>query len=119
MITSGARFIGPDGDYLIDPDTRTHARMGATKQRVMLAINTALHSSAIRDFGILNNTKMGTTYEVAARNSIRAALKFMTETNEIRIDDIVVVKLGANRTQRTVKYTDLRTGEPDAVTAVG
>jgi hypothetical protein len=111
----GVRYIGPDKDYAIDPATSSFAKMGSTKQRVFLAVSTGLNSSCLQDFGVLDPTKVNGQFESAMKNSVRAALRSMTNSGEIRIDDIVIERLNSNRTQRTVHFTDLLTNTKDSV----
>jgi hypothetical protein len=113
-IVAGARFIGNDRDYMIDPATGAFAKMRSVKQRVMLAISTQLNSSCLQDFGIIDGTKIGSGFVAAMQNSIRVALKTMVDAEEIRIDEIKVEQVTSNRVLRTVYYTELQTNHVDS-----
>lgn len=115
---SGSRYINPaTGDYEQDPVTRQLAQMPATRQRVLLAVMTLRESSSVkRDFGIRLPRKMGTTFDSEMRQSVRTALRHLTDSDAvIRIDSIDIERARAGRSLTTVNFTDLTTGKPDSV----
>jgi len=115
---AGVRYINPaTGDYEQDPVTRQLAQMPTTRQRVLLAVMTLRTSmSAHREFGIRMPRKMGTFFESEAIQSARAALRHLTDTDQvIRIDSITVERGLASRARIVIAFTDLTTGNPDKV----
>lgn len=95
--------------------------MPPLRQRVLLAVMTVLRSStAVPTMGVNMPKKMGTTYQVEAQNAVLLALRQMIEVEKVlRVDRIDVKKTGTGRSEITISYTDLTTGEQDRVTARG
>lgn len=119
---AGSRYINPQSrDYEIDPATKQQAQMPGVRQRVLLAVTTVLRSStAIPGMGINMPKKMGTSYEAQVRNAVLMSLRQMTDVEKVlRVDAIIVMRTGTGRSQITISYTDLTTGETDKVTANG
>lgn len=119
---AGSRYINPvTRDYQIDPATGQQAQMPPLRQRVLLAVMTVLRSStALPGMGINLPKKMGTTYEVETQNAVLLAVRQMTDVEKVmRVDRIDVKRTGTGRSEITISYTDLTTGEQDRVTARG
>jgi len=119
---AGSRYINPQSrDYEIDPVTKQQAQMPGVRQRVLLAVTTVLRSStAVPGMGIDMPKKMGTSYEAQVRNAVLASLRQMIEVEKVlRVDAILVKRTGTGRSQITISFTDLTTGEQDRVTANG
>ena len=119
---AGSRYINPQTrDYEIDSVTKQQAQMPGLRQRVLLAVTTVLASStAIPGMGVNLPKKMGTSYEAQVRNAVLMSVRQMTEVEKVlRVDAIIVKRTGTGRSQVTISYTDLATGEQDKVTANG
>ena len=115
---AGTRYINPaTGDYQQDPTTRQLAQMPSTRQRVLLATMTLRRSSSVNTtFGIDPPRRMGTFFDSEMKFAVRAALRHLTETEQvIRIDDITVERGINGRSRTTIAFTDLTTEKPDKV----
>lgn len=115
---AGVRYLNPaTGDYEQDPVTKQLAQMPSTRQRVLLAVMTLRNSMSVnRDFGVRMPRKMGTFFESEATQAVRAALRHLTETEQvIRIDAIEVTRGAASRARIVISFTDLTTDRPDKV----
>lgn len=113
---AGCRYINPaTGDYQQDPTTKQLAQMPATRQRVLLAVTTLINSSSVkRTFGIKLPRKMGTLFDSEMKQSVRSALRHLTDDEAvIRIDGITVERGRAGRSLTTVEWFDLETGKSD------
>jgi hypothetical protein len=116
---AGSRYIDPvSRDYAQDPATKQLKQMPGTRQRVLLALMTLERSSsALPTFGIRLPKKMGETYDAQMKNAVRAALRQLTEVEQVvRIDGIVVERGLGGRSRTTVAYTDLETLTQDSAT---
>lgn len=116
---AGSRYIDPrSGDFLQDSTSKQLGQMPPVRQRVLLAIATLRKSStALPPFGIVLPRKVSSTYEAELEASIRSSLRQMTEVEKVlRIDSIVIERGSLGRTQFTLAYTDITTGESDRVT---
>ena len=119
---AGSRYINPQTrDYEIDPTTKQQAQMPGLRQRVLLAVTTVLASStAVPGMGVALPKKMGTSYEAQVRNAVLMSLRQMIDVEKVlRVDAIIVKRTGSGRSQITISYTDLATGEQETVTANG
>src|SRR5262245_27076239 len=118
--TAGSRYINPaTRDYEQDSTTKQLAQMPAIRQRVLLAVIPAFHSSTVYEGGIKTPRKMGTLFKTEMHNAVRATLKQLTDVEKvIRIDSITVERGGnSGRSRTTIEYTDLTTNLSDTVTA--
>lgn len=116
--TAGTRYLNPaTGDYEQDPVTRQLAQMPTTRQRVLLAVMTLRDSMSVnRGFGVRLPRKMGTFFESEVTQAVRAALRHLTDTEQvIRIDSITVERGSGSRARIVISFTDLTTGNPDKV----
>ena len=113
--TSGARFIGPDGDRMIDPATGDFARMSDVQQRVLIALVTQLGSATV-DFnmGTTRQTKMDDTFEARETNSALAALRSLIDNKEIEVISVVVTRDGGRAT-RAVTFRNLSNGKEETI----
>ena len=119
---AGSRYINPQSrDYEIDAVTKQQAQMPGLRQRVLLAVTTVLASStAVPGMGVNLPKKMGTSYEAQVRNAVLMSLRQMIDVEKVlRVDAIIVKRTGSGRSQITISYTDLATGEQETVTANG
>lgn len=112
----GVAFVDPaTKDYTLD-NSGEYQRMPPTRQRVALALGMQKRSSSVlQDDGLDLPNKMDASYERVVRSRIRSALAFMTSTGELRIDSITVDVKSPGRDAITVAYTDLTTGQADAL----
>lgn len=116
---AGSRWIDPiTKDYAQDPDTLQLKQMPATRQRVLLALMTLLGSSTVLPkFGVRFPQKMGSTFEAQCINSVRSAMRQLTDVEQVvRIDGITVEKGVGGRARITVSWTDLDTLNRDQLT---
>jgi hypothetical protein len=114
----GCRWIDPaTGDYEIDTSSGAFAQMPANRQRVMIALLTARGSSSVLpDLGLTRPTKMGDRFQAEMEQAVRQALEQLTDVEQIiRLDFVEVLRGSGGRARITVSYTDLTTGEEDAV----
>jgi hypothetical protein len=116
---AGVRYIDPAShDYAFDSATGQLAQMPTVRQRVLLAVTQLRGSStALPNDGINLPRKMGDTFVAEMQQSVRAALRQLTDVEKlVRIDGIDVIKGQGGRSQTTITYTDLSSGQPDSVT---
>lgn len=116
--TAGCRYLNPaTKDYQQDADTSQLAQMPALRQRVLIAVTTAIGSStAIRKLGRVASRKIGPSFAAELTASIRAACRQMTEVEQVMRIDGVTVEVGeSGRYRPTLSYTDITTGESDQV----
>ncbi len=115
---AGCRYLNPASkDFEIDPDTGQQAQMPAVRQQVLLAITTLKNSATTLDwFGIRMPRKMGDRFQAEVEKSVRAALRHLTDTQQvIRIDSIKAEHGAGGRGRITVSWSDRKTGKPDSV----
>jgi hypothetical protein len=116
---AGSRFIDPaTKDYAKDTTTGQLKQMPKVRQQVLLAVTTLLGSaSTLAKFGIRMPRKMGDRFQAEMTNSVRAALRHLTDTQKvIRLDSVTAVHGRGGRGLTTISWTDLTTGKSDQVT---
>lgn len=116
--SAGSRWIDPGTrDYALDGETGQLKQMPGVRQRVLLALATIQGSASTAPrFGVRLPTKMGTTFEAECRQATQAALRHLTDLEQvIRVDQILVERGARSRARVTVSYTDISTGERDSV----
>jgi hypothetical protein len=116
---AGSRYIDQaTKDYAQDPGTGQLKQMPKVRQQVLLAVTTLLGSaSTLNKFGIRMPRKMGDRFQAEMTNSVRAALRHLTDTQKvIRLDGVTAVHGRGGRGLTTISWTDLTTGKPDQVT---
>lgn len=117
---TGSRYINPNtGDYQIDKKTGHMAQMPKTRQRVLLALSTLKSSAtAVPAFGFRPPRKIGSSFDAEMKFAVRSALKHLTieQSPVIQIQEIIVKRTGASRSEVTVVYIDLLSGNTDQVT---
>ena len=113
-----ARFINPSTGQ---PEivNGQFGKMPRTRQRVMLAMGTALGSaSASQKVGVRRPPKMGNGFENELKQALLAALRQLTDVERlISIRRIDVIR-NMTRSQATVSYVDLVTGS-NQVASIG
>lgn len=92
--------------------------MPHVRQRVLIAVLTLQGSStALPKFGTRLPRKMGDTFEAEVSNSVKAALRQMTDVERVmKIDGLKVERGSGGRAQITISYTDLERNLQDSVT---
>jgi hypothetical protein len=116
---AGVRWLNPaTKDYEQDPTTGQLKQMPKVRQQVLLAVTTLLGSATtLGTFGIRVPRKMGDRFQAEATNSVRLALRHLTDTQRvIRLDSVTAVHGRGGRAQITINWTDLLTGKPDFTT---
>jgi hypothetical protein len=117
---AGSRFIDPrSGDFIQDDTTKQLGQMPAVRQRVLLAIATLRQSAtALPLFGIVLPPKITATYRAEVEASIRSSLRQMTDVEGVlRLDAITIERGSGGRSQVTVSFTDVTTGESGRASA--
>lgn len=112
-----ANWVNPiTGDYEIDVDTGEFAQMPKTRQQVLLALTEVFGSSSARPGdGISLPAKIRKSFEREVADSVRQALRHLTEIQKsIRIDSITIDYSGS-RAAPVVSFTDLTTGRSRTV----
>ena len=108
------RWINPvTGDYELD-DNSAFEQMPAIRQRVILALGTALGSStSVPTLGKQRPEIIGERFVAEEETFVRTALRQLTEVEGvIRIDRITVERgRTPNRWRTTVAYTELGTNQ--------
>jgi hypothetical protein len=114
-IPEQANFLDPvTGDYVVQSDGALQ-RMPNTRHRVLMCLKTELGSAAHEPtVGLELPRRMGTTFEQQAKGAVLSALELIGD--DIRIDDVIVLRVGTGRADITVAYTDLTTGNSDTLT---
>jgi len=113
---AGSRWINPaTRDFEVDSTTKQLAQMPPVRQRVLLALITLVGSSSVLPtFGIRLPRKMGDRFEAQCRVAVTAALRQLTEVEQlIEIQRIDVVKGSGGRSLITVSYRNLETDEEE------
>lgn len=111
---AGSRFLNPASrDYQIDTVSGQQAQMPALRQRVLIALITALRSSSgLQALGVKWPSKMTEAFEAEVSASCRVALRQMIEIEGSMILDGITVERGTGgRGRVTVSFTDPLTGE--------
>lgn len=110
-----ANYIDPrTSDYVVNDDG-SYQRMPLTRHRVLMLVKTVRGSAAYEpDVGLTLPEKMGVSFEQQVRGNVILALDPIGD--DIRIDDVIVVRIPMGRADITIAYTDLTTGNSDTVT---
>lgn len=114
----GARFLNPDTkDHEVGEDGE-YLAMPTVRQRMVIALATTLGSSAaLLEHGIRLPTRIDERYPQKSSQSIRRALAFMVDAEEVRIDSITLVDSRVTgRSEHVIAYTDLTTGNTGTLT---
>ena len=109
---AGLRFLRPiTRDYQLDPQTGQLAQQPELQHRVVMTLLTDQGSSSAQPrFGILAPRIMGSGFEGQMERSVRDALRYLTDDEGImRIDQVIVERVGTMRARVVVQFTDLRT----------
>jgi len=120
--SEGSLYLNPyTKDYQLDSATGQLAQMPPVRQMVMLALSTWKGSAtAVPWLGVKYPDKVGPTFVSEVGDSARSALSHLTteDSPQITIDrvNVEIVNGVQGRVVVTVSYTDLTTGEYDAVT---
>lgn len=114
---AGSRFLNPQTrDYEIDPAGGQYKQMPGTRQRVLIAVTTALNSSGQRGLGIKPPGRMSETFEAEQRAAVAEALRPMTEVEKsVRLDGVIVERGSGGRARTTIIFKDLVNGNTDSV----
>lgn len=121
---AGIRWLNPDTkDFAQDSDTRQLKQMPEIRHRVMMLLKTEFGSSTVLpNVGVVRPRKIGTGFERDMELAVKRALYQLTDVERrIRIDAVISTrnKQNSSRVDTTVQYTDLESGETDAVTVNG
>lgn len=108
---TGSRLI-QNGSYVYDENGRAKG-MTNSQQMVLLAVTTAIRSSADQDLGNNLASIDRITDDVSRRieNVVRSALAYAVDTGMIRIDSIATVKLFPSAVAVSVRWFDIASGE--------
>lgn len=119
--SDGSMYINPyTKDYELDASTGQLAQMPPVRQMVLLALSTIKGTAtALPWLGISYPSKITQSFESECIASVNAALSHLTREDDPQITiDRVSVEVASGiqgRAKITVSYTDLTTGEYDAV----
>ena len=110
-----ANFLDPrTGDYVVQADG-SYQRMPVVRHRVLMLVKTELGSAAPEpDIGLRLPQKMDQSFEQRARQAVTRALAPIS-SEDMHIDGIPVERSGMGRADITIEFTDLTTGESDAL----
>jgi len=115
---TGCRYINPaTGDYQINGATGHFAQMPPVRQRVLIALLTELGSSTVLpDLGTMRPRKMGDRFEAEMTGAVHAALRQLTEVEQLIVVNFVAIERGmGGRARVTVDYEDLTTSQSERV----
>jgi hypothetical protein len=111
-----SRFLGTDGQYVIDGVSGGFARMPRLKQRIVLAVATVLGSSTVQpDWGLKIPAKMTATFDAQVAVAIRKALRRLTDVERLMLITDIRVERDTWRARATVVYVDLSDGQTSEV----
>lgn len=116
-VPGGCRFLDPvTRSYEHDSLTRTLRQMPALRQRVLIAVRTALESAGARtSLGIRPPGRMGNAFDAEQRQAVRRALRHLTDNGEMVVTDILIRTGRGGRAETTIVYDDPN-GDADEVT---
>lgn len=98
--------------YAFDQASRQLAKTKSTRQRVALTLTTLQQSSStLPGWGITIPSKHGASFAEQMTQSVKDALRTMSEVEKsIRVDS-VEVEVSGSRSRTTVTWTDLSSGK--------
>ncbi len=115
---AGCRYLDSSSkDYFQDSTTRQLQQMPKVRQQVLLALTTLKGSATtLPEFGIRLPRKMGDRFQAEVTNSVKLALKHLTDTQKvIRLDSVLAEHGMGGRARITVSYTELANKKQDKV----
>jgi hypothetical protein len=113
----GARYIGPDGNPVIDPVNGGFLKADPIAMRLYLAVRTTLKSSsAMPGLGVAWPEKMDARFEANLSNAIRVAIGDLINSRQIRLDGIAITYPQPERYSVTLDYFNLITQKSAQVT---
>jgi len=117
-LQNGSRLIDPaTHQYVFDAYGRT-VGMPSTRQRVLLAVNTARGSSAQGDLGHLLGTiqEIGPSFVNQVTDALNVALQPLIDEGAIRLLGIQVQQAdGRDGSRNIIRWVDLSDGQPDNI----
>lgn len=116
----GARYIGPDGNPVIDPVNGGFLKADSVAIRVYIAIKTTLGAaSGNPKLGVKWPKKIDARFESELSASISAALSNLVATRQIRFDAVAVEYPQPERYIVSVEYFNLVTQKSEQVAVNG
>ena len=114
--SKGARFIGTDGNPVIDPVNGGFMKADPVAMRVYFAIRTTLKSAgANQALGTDWPKKIDSRFVSYLTNAISTALLSMIQAKEIRLDSVAVTYPQPERYTVAVAYFNLTTQRSEQV----
>lgn len=108
-----ARAIDPyTGRYTTDSYGRSRGMRGV-RQKVLLAVKTLKNTGVLPNFGngVLDIQRRGKFVERELEDTLRDALKFLTDAGEIEINSVELTPFGASGEYAVLRWTDLTTSD--------